>query len=308
MKAWKRNLLIVYVVCSAVVAVVFFTLVYSSSMWGFFKFLLTLAGIVMVCGVAVGAYLVVYAFMHEHATLHVGPEGAINIERSALESTARRAIATIEGVALQKVTANVIERRGEPVIDLTVTAVPFGTESLMAMAGRIQASVKRAVEAFTDHEVRYVAVNFIEPRRREESKAADRAVDARAASGYVPPRYAPCNEPVGQASRCGDETVETAPSLWERIKGRASALVRPIRGGRDEDVVETDAIVEEVSVEKKTSPSTVPSSETQYPRGGDDVDCEGVSLTEDSQQMPRTETVPEEPVEGVAYTMKGERN
>lgn len=238
MKTWKRNLLIGYTACGAIAVVVYFSLLYGSSMWAFFKFLLTLVGIGLIAGVGVCGYLVVYAFIHEHATLHAGPEGAINIERSALESTARRALAGVDGITVQRVAASVIGHRGEPVIDVSITAVPYGPSSLMATAGRIQSSVKRAVEAFTDHEVRYVAVNFVEPRRREEMKAAQASVDARAAEGYVPPRYT--SDTAYRPSR------DEKSSVWQRVKERVSARVEASRARKDEDVVETQAVVEDV--------------------------------------------------------------
>lgn len=250
MKTWKRNLLIAYVACSAVVVAVYFAMVFSSSMWALLKVLLTLVGVVAACGAAVGVYYVVYAFVHSRATLHAGPDGSIDIERSALEATARRAVESVEGVSLQRVAAKVVSRKGVPVIDFSVTAVPYGTDSLMTTAGRIQTSVKRAVESFTDHEVRYVAVSFLEPRRRDMARAAAAAEEARAASGYVPPRYAAAQtQPAAQHEDApGDvrreEDAPAEPSLWERLKGR---VAKRTSRDSDENVVETVATVEDAT-------------------------------------------------------------
>ncbi len=249
MKTWKRNLLIAYLVCTVVATVFFYILLFASGYHPAAKALLALAGLALVGGAVVALYTVVAGILHERATLHAGPGGTINIERSALESTARRALSSIEGVSLQHVSARVVERKGEPVIDLTVTAVPFGAESLMATAGRIQTASKQAVEAFTDHEVRYVAVNFVEPRRRGEVKAAQEAVDARAAADYVPPKCegiddaAPFRPSYVPEDAAPAGPAEPKASLWERAKARVAAA----RVQRDEDVVETDAVVEDAA-------------------------------------------------------------
>jgi|GEM_PF-2080917 len=251
MKPWKRNAAIAYLACSLAVAVLFLVFGFAVDVPGVVKFLFAVLAAVVVAGVAVGVYVVAAALLHERATLHAGPEGVINIERSALESTARRALGSIQTIALQGVVARVIETKADPVIDLTVTAVPFGEESLMVTAGRIQTAAKRAVEAFTDHEVRYVAVNFVEPKTRKHETAAAGADEARAASAYTPPRYS-----ASKGSVCVDEAAETSsgepkPSVWSRVKDKVasarSAAARP-----DEDVVETVAVVEDVSFSDET--------------------------------------------------------
>lgn len=237
MKAWKRNLLIAYLVCSVLVIVFFYIFAFGSSIAPFLKFLLFLLGLAVIAGILTGIYVVIYAYAHEHATLHTGPEGAINIERSALESTARRALASVPGIAVQDIRANVIERKGDPVIDLAITAVPLGADSLMTTASRIQTATKRAIEAFTDHEVRYVAVNFIEPRKQRDVKGAAESVDARAASEPVVPRYADAR---GSTDVVAGGAVKE--SLWDRAKARMAF----VRSQKDEDVVETDALVETI--------------------------------------------------------------
>lgn len=261
MKAWKRNLLIAYLVCSVLMVVFFYIFVFGSFIAPFLKFLLFLLGLAIIAGILVGIYVVVYAYAHEHATLHAGPEGTINIERSALESTARRALASVPGVAVQDIRANVIERKGDPVIDLTITAIPLGTDSLMTAASRIQTATKQAVEAFTDHEVRYVAVNFIEPRKQRDVKAAAESVDARAAAEPVTPRYTDAHK-----TTAGPAAETAKESFWDRAKARVAAS----RAQKDEDVVETDAFVETITDEpaapaSEAAPVAAESHEDEQP-------------------------------------------
>lgn len=223
MKIWKRNLLIAYVVCSVLVLVFYCVYVFGSDTLPFFKFLLCLPCVGAAAGTCVGVYFIVYAFVHEHATLLAGPGGSINIERSALESTARRALAGVPGASAQRVSATVIARKSGPIIDISVTAVPQGAGSggsLMDVAARIQQAVKQAVEAFTGHEVRYVSVNFVEARGR---------------AGKAEPESRQEPEPKG-------------PSLVERMRERIAA--RRSEAARNEDVVETQATVlpEDVAV------------------------------------------------------------
>ena len=306
MKAWKRNLLIAYLLCNVLMVIFFYMLMLDSSLAGFVKFLLFVVGLVVIAGICVGIYVVVYAFAHEHATLHAGPGGIINIERSALESTARRALASVKDITVQHVRANVIERKGEPVIDVTVTAIPYGEESLMTTASQIQTAVKRSVEGFTDHEVRYVAVNFVEPRKRDEVKAAAAVVDKRVASGDVAPRYTPGSAAKTdgdvaatqkKASSPAPAAVSSVPvaepatpkaSLWDRAKARMAST----REAKDEDVVETEAVVETVATPDPVASAPAPSA-SQEP--------EPQPVVETAPQVDETVAANiEEPVEGVA--------
>lgn len=292
MKAWKRNLLIAYLICNILMVVFFYIFALGSSLGPFLKFLLFLLGLAVILGIFVGIYIVVYAFAHEHATLHAGPGGIINIERSALESTARRALASVPGISVQHVRAAVIERKGVPVIDMTVTAIPFGEDSLMTTATQIQSSVKRAVEGFTDHEVRYVAVNFVEPRKRDEIKAAADAVDKRAAAGSFAPQYTSAHP---TKTSVDEEAVQqqanraaSAPhvSLWDRAKARMAAT----HEAKNEDVVETDAVVQ--TVETAAEPSVSKSQAETVKEVWDTEVVEPVEANGSNEV--------EEPVDGVA--------
>lgn len=280
MKVWKRNLLIAYLICDALLVVFFYLYMFGSPTAPFFKFLLFVLGLVVIAGIFVGIYAVIYAFMHEHATLHSGPGGAINIERSALESTARRALAGVPAVSIQKVTANVIERKNAPVIDFTVVAVPRGTDSLMALAGSMQSVVKQSIETFTDREVRYVAVNFIEPRRRSKAVPFDVAQprDAQGCSGSC--AASPAEHPVADSAPVNEEKTP----LWGRIKTWAAAS----HAKRDEDVLETDAVVETVTAETDPEPISEPTPlrdeqdmRSQKPEGGSNGSDDGRPVAED---------------------------
>lgn len=274
MKAWKRNLLIAYLICDALLVVFFYLYMLGSLTAPFLKFLLFILGLVVIAGIFVGIYAVIYAFMHEHATLHSGPGGAINIERSALESTARRALASVPAVSIQKVTANVIERKNAPIIDFTVVAVPRGTDSLMALASAMQGVVKQSIETFTDREVRYVAVNFIEPRRRSKTEPFDviRPRDTQDCSG--PCTASSAEHPVADSVPASEEKA----SLWSRIKTWAAAS----HAKRDEDVLETDAVVETVTAETDPEPTSEPTPlqderdvRSQKPEGGSNGSDDG---------------------------------
>lgn len=279
MKAWKRNLLIAYLICDALLVVFFYLYMFGSLTAPFLNFLLFILGLVVIAGIFVGIYAVIYAFMHEHATLHSGPGGAINIERSALESTARRALASVPAVSIQKVTANVIERKNAPVIDFTVVAVPHGTDSLMALASAMQGVVKQSIETFTDREVRYVAVNFIESRRRSKTMPFD-VVQPRDAQGCSGPCVASSAErPVADSALVNEEKTP----LWGRIKTWAATP----HTKRNEDVLETDAVVEAVTVETDPESTSEPTPlrdgwdiRSQKPEGSLDGDDDGCPAAE----------------------------
>ncbi len=218
MKPWQRNLLIVGIVCSILVLVFYSIFVVISDLAGILKFLLFLPAVGVLAGIVVAVCAVVYAIRHERTTLESGPGGAINIERSALRSTAQRAISDISGIEVQNISSRMVERKGDPVIDFKVTAVPVGTDSLMTCAGQIQRSINQAIEAFTGREVRYVGVDFVEPRRRREEDAAETVEE---------------------------EPKEDEPSFFDRMKTTISER----RSKHDEDILETEAEVEDVAVE-----------------------------------------------------------
>lgn len=262
MESWKRNALIAYIVCSLLVLVMFLCIVLAGGSVGFvsalhglpfFQVLLTLVCLVVFAGLCYATYLVVNAFVHAKATLHTDQAGVINIEKSALVSTARRALDPVEGVTVVSVLADVVQKKGVPVIDVTVTAVPYGADSLMACASHIQSVVKTALEAFTDHEVRYVAVNFVEPRRRSDVKAARSSLDARIAAAQAASSAVASDDASGQGEAPCEQPAK--PSLWERAKAKAASLYTQ----KDEDVLETQAVVEPVEVDVETGSGKEPS-------------------------------------------------
>ena len=260
MKTWKRNALIAYLVCCLVAVVVYCVLLFSAGFPGFFTFLLVVPCLALVAGFGLCCLFLVRSLSRRQAMLHSGPGGVVNIELGALESTARRSLVGVQGISLVKVEAVVSDRKGGPVIDMAVTAVPFGVESLMSAAGKIEKAVKQSVEAFTDHEVRSVTVNFVEPQNREERKAAEDAVDERARMFSGTP-VTPAWKTSVTAADASDETASEEAdsesgvddSVWgasEQRSGSSESLFDKIRkafsgglSGKNEDVVEATASV-----------------------------------------------------------------
>ena len=121
----------------------------------------------------------------------------------------------------------------------------------MALAGRIQGATKRAIETFTEHEVRYVAVNFVESRRlRSDSSSFGAATEgtSRTATAFAgstfgeEPRDAGPHEPKDTAfgastpdpSAAGASFGGTAQAKAAGARVRLAAAVRWPRcqGGR----------------------------------------------------------------------------
>lgn len=188
MSTFKRVFMIVYLICSLAVLVLFalaLLLPDGAAMMAFLHacvplaVLLVLVMLVMLIGlIAYTGVALVVSITRATARLRASESGSISIEKSALVSIASRALEQVDGMALQSLTVDVLQRGDTAIIDARVVATPLGTDSLMALAGRIQEVTKRALEAFTEHEVRYVAVNFVEPRRRSEQAEMGAAVDA----------------------------------------------------------------------------------------------------------------------------------
>lgn len=283
MSTFKRVFMIAYLVCSLAVLVLFalaLLLPGGAAMMAFLHgcvplaVLLVLVLLVDLVGlVAYTGLTVLTAITRGSARLRATESGEISIEKSALVSTASRALEQVSDMTLQGLTVDVLQRGDTAVIDARVTATPLGTDSLMALAGRIQATTKRALEAFTEHEVRYVAVNFVEPRRRGEQMGAGpdpdlyespfEAAREQAAQEQARRRDADheradaqgatasfAEEPLAQepavaepafvAQPVPDEAPAKKPSLWERAKAKASGLRSRLDA---EDVVETHAEV-----------------------------------------------------------------
>ncbi|MBS5451450.1 MAG: hypothetical protein KHZ24_09640 [Coriobacteriia bacterium] len=271
MSTFKRVFMIAYLVCSLVVIVLFtlaLVLPGGSAMMSFLHgcaplavllilaLLIDLVGLVAYTGVAL-----VVSITRATARLRATEAGEIFIEKSALVSTASRALEQVGDVTLQGLDVDVVPRGDSALIYARVTVTPLGTGSLMALASRIQDITKRALEAFTEHEVRYVSVNFVEPRRHGEAMSAGSEayepvsvaaspVAAQAAAPETPatPRadvsepavpadsdtWQPATEPASTAA------AEKKPSLWDRARAKASGLRSRLDA---EDVVETRAEV-----------------------------------------------------------------
>jgi hypothetical protein len=249
MKGWKRGLFVAYLACLLAVTASFFAWSLGSGLHPAVKFLCFVLALVVFAGFCAGLAALVLSFAHERAALQVGPDGVVNIEKSALESCARSALSQFDDVTVAAVHATVYERKGNAVMDFTVVAVPHGTDSLMSIAARMQASVKRSIEAFTDHEVRYVGVNFIEPKTKDDVRAV-RAAAERYASGPYRPARCRADGAGGDEPGRADPTPDVSPAREDGPGEAAPTLVDRLRGlwaRRDpgEDVVDTPAVVRE---------------------------------------------------------------
>lgn len=326
MSTFKRAFMIAYLICSLVVLVLFalaLLLPGGAAMMAFLHgciplaVLLVLVMIVALVGlIAYTGLAVLVTITRASARLRATESGEISIEKSALVSTASRALAQVEDMTLQGLTVDVLQRGDTAVIDAKVTATPLGTDSLMTLASRIQGTTKRALEAFTEHEVRYVAVNFVEPRRRGEQMGAGpdpdayespfeemraraeaqakqdeacRAAEARErAAAQATAAAAPAAQPVTEAdvatdgAEAGTPVSEKKPSLWERAKAKAAGLRSRLDA---EDVVETQAeVVTDVLRADGPTTQVKPSSETATPVPNDALDSAEAASKEISEE------------------------
>lgn len=250
MSTFKRVALIATVASSAVVTVLFALILWHPGGAGLagalrdMPILLGLASLVALmalCGVVAGVVRVVRTFTHVAARLSANDSGSISIEKSALVSVAQGALARVPNLTVQNIEVDVVPKRSGAVLDVEVLASPLGTDSLMTLAQGMQGAVKRALEAFTEHEVRYVSVKFVESRRRGESLSAD----AKAAAGEPKERKieAKLDPEMVRAAEEQDEFEEepAKPSLWSRAKARAGKLRSRVDG--DDAPIMTAAVV-----------------------------------------------------------------
>ena len=181
MSTFKRSALVACVAGLVLVVVIFCILLWAPigmDVLGVLRGIPVLLGLASVfaalaiIGAGWGVVRVVQEFTRTAARLSATDAGSISIEKSALVSVAAGALAGVPNVTVQAITVDVVPRRDTAVIDAEVTATPRGTDSLMALAADIQRLTKRALESFTEHEVRYVAVRFVESKRRGEPMSA----------------------------------------------------------------------------------------------------------------------------------------
>ena len=270
MKPWKRNVLIAFLISTATVIILSVVWLFhpeGDSLLTFMrgsiplKLLFALAALIAFLGVAYGVYIIVDSLIHSRESLYTGEEGNITISTSALVSTARRALDKIENITVQDVKANVLQRKGEAAITMKVKVIPRGIESLMATASQIQKTCKQSIEAFTEHEVLYVSVDYIEPKKRSDIDATDKIIksrvdgnnDSRESESFKTKSQASGAVASSESSTFADDTVsresgsnkstyheeESKPSLWQRIKSKFSFN----DDEKDEDIFNTEAEV-----------------------------------------------------------------
>ena len=162
---------------------------------------------------ASGLYRAILQFARDTAQLSASEDGSISIERAALVSVARRSLAGNRALRVESVDVQVVPRKGTTVLDVTVVATPRDSDALMTLAADIQRQTKQTLEAFTEHEVRYVAVNFVEERRHAEdagasakgTPAATAAETEAAAASDAAPAPAAANDAPAAAAPTGDD-------------------------------------------------------------------------------------------------------
>lgn len=170
---------------------------------------------------ASGLYRAILQFARDTAQLSASEDGSISIERAALVSVARRSLAGNRALRVESVDVQVVPRKGTTVLDVTVVATPRDSDALMTLAADIQRQTKQTLEAFTEHEVRYVAVNFVEDRRHADdagasAKGAPAATatetEAAAASDAAPAPAAANDAPAVAAPTGDDRAGSPAPT------------------------------------------------------------------------------------------------
>ena len=311
MSTFKRGAFIAVVACTSATAVLFALILWHpggavlASTLRDVPVLLGLASLVALlalAGAVGGIVRIVQTFTHVAARLSANETGSISIEKSALVSVAQGALARIPNLSVQRIAVDVVPKRGSAVLDVDVLASPLGTQSLMALATSIQTEAKRALEAFTEHEVRYVSVKFVESHRRGESLADEggkrSAKPAPAPEVREEPAPAPTPQPAEPAvARPTAEAPEKA-SLWSRAKARAGRL----RARVDDDgpvmtqAVVTDAAEEPVSGEEASAADGEPTAESEVPEPAEsevtepvEADDADVAREGDEQEVPAAE-------------------
>lgn len=190
-------------------------------------FFLQLINAVALAALIYGIVKLVHLWRHSFATLLQDDAGAIAIEKSALVSMVRRALSCVDGCNTQSVQVDVARKNGVCQMYVTVFASAATRRSLLELAGEIQMAAKTVLESFTEREVRYVAVNFVEPRQRTkdvngpalDSIRAAAAAQANAATDSSSPQQTTA---ASNASRSAEGTVNTG----QTADGRNQAEVQ----------------------------------------------------------------------------------
>lgn len=173
----RRVLTLVTCCCSLAVAVVSFFAIWTP-LGGFlvgvfsdslaWRLIASAAVLLALGSAAVLLVRAVRATLRDEGLLRLGEDGQIGIESGALVSTAKRAAASVSDVQIGDVDIDLVQHRGEPALAVRMSAVASEDEPIMTCARSIQRAVKDALEAFTEHRVTRVALDFVEPRRRPE--------------------------------------------------------------------------------------------------------------------------------------------
>lgn len=158
---WKRILSIASF-CSCLVSLAFFfILLWASSYSQMAKVSLTVVGSVATLGFMVSVFRFFYGMKHDVGYLSIGPNNCVTIEYAALRSVARKCIEAVCDAHIVKISPKVVVRAGRSCINFRIDISDVDQSALQPVAAKIQASVRRGVEAFCETEVRNVTVNYV---------------------------------------------------------------------------------------------------------------------------------------------------
>ena len=214
----KRKMLIVCLACALGMIVMYFLWLFNPAGTSLLEFiranplivvLLTLISIPVLAGVGYCVYKLAISYVHSKETLTSDEGGTISIETEALVSTAKRALKNVEGVTVRDVRVAVVRQKGDTSMNVDVTAVSHGDDSLVVSAAKIKDACKKSLEGFTEHEVSSVNVTFIEARRHIDPKPQKSSSSA--------------NEPMEPASTKSADTEVRATSAKTPIDNVAGA-------------------------------------------------------------------------------------
>ncbi len=216
MSAVKRVLYTVGIIAALLVVVAFNAILWwrdggpslLAMMQGDFSAVVMVVDAIAAITAIVGAVNVIRMYSRKTALLCSDKSSSVSIERNALVSVARHALDRIPDAQIQRVNVDVLQRHGTAALYVTVRAAPLSFVSLVKLAEQIQEVAKAALESFTEHEVRYVTVSFVESRKAIDVDAAQSDDQGAPVAGVPAPAH------VRQASE--PQPVEPETNDWDK--------------------------------------------------------------------------------------------
>jgi hypothetical protein len=259
MSAVKRVLYTVGIIAALLVVVAFNAILWwrdggpslLAMMQGDFSAVVMVVDAIAVITAIVGAVNVIRMYSQKSALLCSDKSSSVSIERDALVSVARHALDRIPDAQIQRVNVDVLQRRGTAALYVTVRAAPLSFVSLVKLAEQIQEVAKTALESFTEHEVRYVTVSFVESRKAIDVDAAQSDDQGAPVAGV------PARAHVRQARE--PQPVEPETNDWDKTPA-------PRQDGAQESAGEVVPSREGQAVGSLASPQGDPQVEGKGPR------------------------------------------